>query len=536
MDSLKRRCPLRPSCRHLLASDSQVVLGCLVRGRSSSKNLNHLLRTLLPTLLSCDGYICAQYVPTGINVADDPTRARACRKPTCCEEDWISAISTGDCSGLDDRLQQAGISDFQVARLPLPPSAVSFSPWLPRVRCPPAALKLLLILPESQFVFPPGVDRAQCLRYKGHLDLFSGSRASARALAAESGQWVLTYDIKHSPDEDLLSGPVQESLEAMVRAGCFLSAAGGLVCSSFSRAVRPPVRDKAHPGGLAGISLNMRAKVETGNTMSRWFASFILLVHSLGLVWWVENPAGSFLWMQDEWLELRRATAADFFTVDYCRFGTPYRKRTRFLTNSVLAAVKLLCDCGRPHIRLVGYSKVHRCSWTRVAEPYPVGLSRFLARGICESLKPPERRVLLDSAECAATEELEKRRTLDPGSGETALPAFPIWSWLTRCSQLLGCSKLRSLPSLTDGCKRIWAKLLSVALLCYRNCSWFFSGHLVTSYTRKGRLCTSSDILLCIFSRAFLENVLLWLLRGIFSLDGRLQNRSLTDRPSRNES
>ena len=275
VDSLKRRCPLRPSCRHLLASDSQVVLGCLVRGRSSSKNLNHLLRTLLPTLLSCDGYICAQYVPTGINVADDPTRARACRKPTCCEEEWISAISAGDCSGLDDKLQQVGISDFQVARLPRqepvvaapvsptserdrarkeywrtrvagkigtkfksPPSAVSFSPWLPRVRCPPAALKLLLTLPESQFVFPPGVDRAQCLRYKGHLDLFSGSRASARALAAESGQWVLTYDIKHSPDEDLLSGPVQESLEAMVRAGCFLSAAGGPVCSSFSRAIR----------------------------------------------------------------------------------------------------------------------------------------------------------------------------------------------------------------------------------------------------------------------------------------------------------
>lgn len=120
IDSLERRCFARTNCRHLLGSDSQVVLGRLVRGRSSSKALNSRLRALLPTWLVSNGYVCALYIPTELNVADDPTRHRVCRGPDRPLPDWIARISEGDYTGLDAELAQIGISDRQVARLPQP--------------------------------------------------------------------------------------------------------------------------------------------------------------------------------------------------------------------------------------------------------------------------------------------------------------------------------------------------------------------------------------------------------------------------------
>ena len=81
LEAEARRARARPSARVLLASDSQVVLGALVRGRSSSSSLNARLRRAVPTLLGFNTYLCAQYVHTSDNVADDPTRDRRCRDP-----------------------------------------------------------------------------------------------------------------------------------------------------------------------------------------------------------------------------------------------------------------------------------------------------------------------------------------------------------------------------------------------------------------------------------------------------------------------
>ena len=103
--------------------------------------------------------------------------------------------------------------------------------------------------PAAQFVFPRGANREKLLQLPGHLDLFSGSRTAAAALARESGRWVLTFDIQHSQQEDLLCRDTQLLLEQMIDSGCFLSLTAGPVCASFSRAVRPPVRDRLHPTG-----------------------------------------------------------------------------------------------------------------------------------------------------------------------------------------------------------------------------------------------------------------------------------------------
>lgn len=440
LDSEKRRALKLPDHRLLTGSDSQVVLGALVRGRSSSRSLNAKLKQALPMVLGFNVYNNLQYVPTGDNTADDPTRGRECRDPPDARAEWIEEINAGNFAPLDAVLKNSGVDDTAVGRLPevptlrskaldpvpvrehlrrqrartgfgktrhkgcvvTPPVAAPFpTPWLSGRKLSAKASQLLNSLPASQLVFPRGANRAKLLQYPGHLDLFSGSRTAAAALARQTGRWVLTFDILHAETEDLLCPKTQLLLEEMVDEGLFLSVTAGPVCASFSRAVRPPVRSRECPTGFQNLTPNMRRKVDIGNSMSRWVASFIRRSHLAGLVWWVENPAGSFLWLQPEWVQLIGDFGLSFCKTDYCRWGTPYRKRTRFLGNAPDMEQQLFCNCTRPHIRLVGYSREHRCAWTKVAEPYPTGLARFLALLVYEGLKPPNRRSKLDISACA---------------------------------------------------------------------------------------------------------------------------------------
>ena len=53
--------------------------------------------------------------------------------------------------------------------------------------------------------------------------------------------------------------------------------------------------------------------------------------------------------------------------VEYCRFGAPWRKLTKFFINRPEAEAKTLCQGGHVH-------HVLRANWTRVAQAYPAGV------------------------------------------------------------------------------------------------------------------------------------------------------------------
>ncbi len=429
-----------PNQRCAVGSDSQVVLGAIVKGRSSSASLNKKLRASLPTILGQNVYSFMHYIPTADNPADDPTREKEVRSPVEALPDWYEEVINGKFDKLDAWLEFRGGGHAELARLPpmpdprpvLPeppserhqrrleaartgvkgrdkfvgkPPVAAFSraePWMPDCKLPEKTVALLKEFPRDQFLLPAGKSFEEALTERGHLDLFSGSRGAARALCRRSGRFVLTFDIEHSASEDLLDSGLRERIEALIKAGAFLSITGGPVCASFSRAVRPAVRDRQHAKGLADISDNMKRKVAQGNSFSEWVCFICRLGDSLQILVWVENPRTSFLWLQDEWLQLLQQGAFGFFLTDYCRWGTIWKKSTAFCTNiSELKGKRVLCQCCRKHQQLVGYSRAHGKSWTKVAEPYPSGLCAYLARALVESLKPTDRRRRLDVSSCA---------------------------------------------------------------------------------------------------------------------------------------
>ena len=502
----------RKSSRLLIGLDSQVALGCLVKGRSSSKALNLELARSVPVLLALDSFPEYLYFNTKSNPSDDPTRGVALREPDLEMPGWWEDLKKGEHEELDLWLKSFGLDDMTLSELPnfdelrgkkektfsdgtLPEPAVASYPVnskeksieavslkdedrreaevprknrkedfvvkdttrlkskvtgadrseaaeeevgksgtaiseVPKNRCGgscpvtpevvdpclsplrstsrstssggkkdeektekeakaalhprplrPAARSLLARIRIDKFVLPKGSPFPP--EERGCLDLFSGERGVAEA-SARRGVWSLCYDLEHGADEDLKCPKLRKQLEELIEAGCFEVVGGGPVCASFSTAITPAVRDANNPEGKEGISLAMEVKVAEGNESAHWMFAIIELGLRLGLRIWLENPAGSWMFRLKKWQELRkRWPEIDYWTVDYCRFGKPWRKRTRFASTSNLRGKKTLCTRDHSHLILRGRSASLRQNWTRIAQAYPKGVAEALSKSLC---------------------------------------------------------------------------------------------------------------------------------------------------------
>ena len=73
----------------------------------------------------------------------------------------------------------------------------------------------------------------------------------------------------------------------------------------------------------------MVEKVKEGNCHANFAADLVRAAARAGVEFWVENPAGSLLWSLPSWSGILKDGA--FFEIDFCRCGTRWRERTRFL-------------------------------------------------------------------------------------------------------------------------------------------------------------------------------------------------------------
>ena len=87
--------------------------------------------------------------------------------------------------------------------------------------------------------------------------------------------------------------------------------------------------------------------------------------------------------------------------LDFCRFGTDWRKRAKFRTSFCFGGIKLFCICDRPHVRLRGRCKEKKIAYTKLAEAYPRRLCAFLAIRMLQNLSLLPRTRKLDIATCA---------------------------------------------------------------------------------------------------------------------------------------
>ena len=271
---------------------------------------------------------------------------------------------------------------------------------------PEEARQLLEKYPAAQFFGPDGRRCAEGFKptQRGFLDLYSGAAGVARSLAKRYGVWVLSFDYEHCAGENLLCPETQEHILAMIDARCFYGVGAAPECCSFSRAITPAVRSREYPEGLKDVTLNMKEKIKVGNQHSSFVFKVVGRCRANQIGYFVENPDGSFLWLQPLWLASGWALMENSYRFDQCRYSAAWRKRTRLATNLSFAGQRELCQGGHTHITLRGRSSHHRLNWTRVAQVYPRRLCLRIARALGEfaGLKVSDRRrAHFDCASCA---------------------------------------------------------------------------------------------------------------------------------------
>ena len=109
--------------------DSQVGLACLVKGRSSSWQINKLLRQSIAEAVAWDYRAFYGYVRSKLNPADDPTRGAKVRAPVREEAAWMRDLKVGSFEQYDKALDGWGLSLEKLAELPPQEELAPQAPW-----------------------------------------------------------------------------------------------------------------------------------------------------------------------------------------------------------------------------------------------------------------------------------------------------------------------------------------------------------------------------------------------------------------------
>ena len=143
-------------------------------------------------------------------------------------------------------------------------------------------------------------------------------------------------------------------MKDLIKSHSILGVGAAPVCSSLSRAITPPWRSREFPEGLPGLPVHQQVKVDQGNSFAAFVAEVAQLCIEFRLPFWIDNPWASFLWSLPELVALRTHSETGFWLFDFCRFNTPWRKRTRVLQTLVYASRKLCVPAARNMSCFVG--------------------------------------------------------------------------------------------------------------------------------------------------------------------------------------
>lgn len=108
----------KPGSFYVHLQDSQVSLAAMIKGRSSSTEINKRLRASIPDQVHYKVRGFYGFVASALNPADDPTRSRAVRGPSKAPAQWLSDMMEGDFSALDVFLQEHGLDPASTSGLP----------------------------------------------------------------------------------------------------------------------------------------------------------------------------------------------------------------------------------------------------------------------------------------------------------------------------------------------------------------------------------------------------------------------------------
>jgi hypothetical protein len=405
--------------------DSQVVIGAIGKGRSSSYKLNGIMRGMLGNCLVTGNSWALSFIGTHWNPGDYPSRRKPLPSfftdgpvgpddlvspgpgaPDVCTDTATSLASTdyvtyaGSPSKLSATSSSTCIDTATATRATLAPVGAGDSSELPHSI---AADRDTITFNTASKIVPshskgqvargsPTVQRAS----EGTIGAASAKKflpshsATPGGLEVFSGGGRLTQahlaaGMAMHPPVELQAGldAFDPLWEAWLLAGliCWLWLAPP--CSSFSplRNLDPggPLRPRGLPYGPPGS-----AEARLGNSLWRRALFLARLAHQLGIPVTIEHPQRSLAWRLKESQRLIALPGFQLHTFDHCMYsgreprGSRNKKTTQLLTTAPWAAsVCRRCDGRHPHTEPL------RGKRAKAAGQYPEGFCSAWAAGCC---------------------------------------------------------------------------------------------------------------------------------------------------------
>ena len=213
------------------------------------------------------------------------------------------------------------------------------------------------------------------------VEIFAGSKTWSAAMMAQGWQ-VESHDILFGDQYDVCQREYVVTMKRRIYLGligCILLATE---CTTWSTACHPAYRSPSHILGFPSLDGDRLKTALLANSMMRHSAELFAYALQCNCQVWLENPASSYLWKTKEMLALRRHSKTVEFTTHYCKWGRPFRKRTRLLTNALNgpAALQNGCTHKTHSVKLSGTVFDKRTKKfvvaTKKGNPYPPSLCK----------------------------------------------------------------------------------------------------------------------------------------------------------------
>ncbi|CAE7806062.1 fpr1A [Symbiodinium sp. CCMP2592] len=386
------------SSRTLALLDSQVVLGSLLKGRSSSPLLNVLLQGSVPAFIFFNVHPSYSFVASEDNPSDDPSRLRPIRSPTApptafCPSSFKGYLNSSlllqlaaeilclleplveNTPGAKAKTNRRGALLFRVAvrmRVLLLPLAADVAAWTsayapdhPWDHAVPGQASLDTALARL-------VRSEHCKLEKTHIvSLFLDLRGFFDSVSYEH---LLLQGLAHRfpPLHLWFALQVYQGLLRMIDQVQNIPALSFDWSYSESQDLSCPELQK-----------QLFAAVASENQTLDFTCTFASFLADLRIPFWISGPASSHMWIYPSVLEVvGRFQPPYFWTFDRCRFSEPWQKRTRVLLTAGLAGVETYCLGGHSHQRLRGRGGASGPDWTKAAGEWPRGAALELARSL----------------------------------------------------------------------------------------------------------------------------------------------------------
>eukprot|EP00435_Cladocopium_sp_Y103_P066125 s1579_g28.t1 len=170
----------------------------------------------------------------------------------------------------------------------------------------------------------------------------------------------------------------------------------GLPCGTSSRAREIPLGPDQHgprplrsdefPDGLPHLEGKDKERLRLANLVYEAACRLILLCHTLGVHWTVEQPARSIFWLTSFWKTVLATITPWIVTFHSCMYGGLRPKRTT-LAGDLECLQELAAECTNQHVHLPWGTTQYGFATAEEVE-YPLQLCKRWAQLVYDAIKP----------------------------------------------------------------------------------------------------------------------------------------------------